>query len=134
LLLTAMAPSPESVTNYIDLPFKILKLSPTVPSFNEQEKISNNYMNSKDQHEQDLICMIEGCDAIGEEPIVLLDDTCLSDVDAYGENDDASQRDNFKNNEREDLIPVVVCGKHFGEIIEAYCSKNEPQNDTKTIK
>ena len=31
--------------------------------------------------------MVEGCDAIGEEPIVLLDDTCLSDVEAYGEYD-----------------------------------------------
>jgi hypothetical protein len=129
-----MAQSPESVTNYTDLPFKILKLSPTVPSFKEQEKISNNNMNSNDQYDQDLTCMIEGCNAIGEEPIVLLDDTCLSDVDAYGEYDDSPQRDNFKNNEREDLIPVVVCGKHFDEIIEAYCSKNEPQNDTKTTK
>jgi hypothetical protein len=134
MLLTGMAKSPESVTNYIDLPFKILKLSPTVSSFKEQEKISNNNMNSNDQYDQDLTCMIEGCDAIGEEPIVLLDDNCLSDVDAYGEYDDSHQRDNFKNNEREDLIPVVVCGKHFDEIIEAYCSKNEPQNYTKTTK
>src|SRR5919112_160355 len=108
-----MAQSPESVTNRIDLFFERLKLSPIVPSFNEQEKTSNNNMNSNDQYYQNLTCMIEGCDATGEEPIVLLDDTCLSDVDAYGEYDDSPQKDNFKNKEREDLIPVVVCRKHF---------------------
>lgn len=131
-----MALFPESVTKHIDLSSEGLKLSPIVPSFNEQEKISNNNMNSNDQYDQDLTCMIEGCDAIGEEPIVLLEDTCLSDVDAYVEYDDASERYNFKNNERDDLILIVVCGKHFDEIIEAYCSKKkiEPQKYTKKTK
>ena len=131
-----MASFPESVTNHINLSFKGLKLSVMVPSFNEQEKISDKYMNSHAQDDQDLTCMIEGCDALGEEPIALLDDVCLSDVDAYGEHDAnaASEGDNFKNNERDDLIPVVVCGKHFEKIIEAYYSKSETKNDVKITK
>jgi hypothetical protein len=93
-------------------------------------------MNNNDQYYQNLTCMIEGCDATGEEPIVLLDDTCLSDVDAYGQDDAAiaSERDSFKNNDRDDLIPVVVCGKHFDKIMEAYYSKSEPKNDVKITK
>ena len=123
------------MTKRINLSFKGIKLSTIVPSPNEQEKISNNYKNSKEQYDQELTCMVEGCDAIGEEPIVLLDDTCLSDVEAYGEyDDDASQRDNFKKNERDELIPVVVCSKHFDEISRTYYSKYEPQNDTKITK
>jgi hypothetical protein len=122
-----MASFPETVTKQINLSFKGLKLSVMVPSFSEPEKISDNYMNSNDQDDEDLTCMIEGCDAVGEEPIALLDDACLSDVDAYGEHDAAaSERDNFKNNERDDLIPVIVCSKHFDKIIEAYYSKSEP--------
>ena len=122
-----MASFPETAIKHINLSFKGLKLSAAVPSFNEPEKISDNYMSSNDQDDGDLTCMIEGCDAVGEEPIALLDDACLSDVDAYGEHDGAaSERDNFKNNETDDLIPVVVCGKHFGKIMEAYYSKSEP--------
>ena len=121
-----MASFPESVTIRKDPSFGGLKHSTIVPSFNNPEKPSNNYMNINDDYDQGLTCMIEGCDAIGEEPIALLDDTSLSDVDAYGKQADASQRDNFKNNERDDLIPVVVCGKHFDEIMEACYSKSEP--------
>jgi hypothetical protein len=134
-----MASFPESVTNHINPSFEGLKIPVIVPPFNEREKISDNYnyMNNHDQDDPELTCMIEGCDAVGEEPIALLDDACLSDVDAYGEHDAtafASERDNFKNNERDDLIPVVVCGKHFDEIIEAYYSKSEPKNGVKITK
>jgi hypothetical protein len=72
--------------------------------------------------EQDLICMIEGCNAVGEEVIGLLDEASISEnVDKYDdEHDDASQGNNFENNGRDNLIPAVVCGKHFDKLVEAY--------------
>jgi hypothetical protein len=71
--------------------------------------------------EEGLTCMIEGCDAIGEEVIGLLYEASLSEnVDKYDEHHYASRRNNFKNNEVDNLIPVVVCGKHFDKLTEAY--------------
>jgi hypothetical protein len=66
--------------------------------------------------------MIEGCDAAGEEVIALIDEGSLSD----SQYDIASLRNNVENNENDNLIPVIVCGKHFDKIIEAYYSKSEP--------
>ena len=71
--------------------------------------------------EQQLTCIIEGCDAIGEEVIALLDEASLSEnIDKYDEHHDAYQGKNFENNETGNLIPAVVCGKHFDKLIEAY--------------
>jgi len=82
--------------------------------------------------EQDLICMIEGCNAIGEEVIGLLDEASISeDVDKYDdEHDDASQGNNFENNERDNLIPAVVCSKHFDKLVEDYYCQ-EPSKGAK---
>ena len=66
--------------------------------------------------------MIEGCDAAGEEVIALIDEGSLSD----SQNDIASLRNNVENNEKDNLIPVIVCGKHFDKILEAYYSKSDP--------
>jgi hypothetical protein len=94
--------------------------------------------------------MIEGCSAMGEEVIALLDESSLSDVDKYDAEhhyDDSSsspQRNNFKNkksssddnddnnkNDSDNLIPAVVCRKHFEKLIEeAYYSKS----DLKVVK
>ena len=76
--------------------------------------------------EQDLICIIEGCNAAGEEVIALLDEGSLfENVDKYDEHHDASQGNNFENNERDNLIPAVVCGNHFDKLIEAYYAQND---------
>jgi hypothetical protein len=91
--------------------------------------------------EQDLICMIEGCNAIGEEVIGLLDEDSISeDVDKYDDNNnddeytdatgDAGQGNNFENNERDNLIPAVVCGKHFDKLVEDYYCQ-EPSKEAK---
>jgi hypothetical protein len=112
----------------LDIIANVLKLAMNVPSSNQQRKITSNNIDKNDQYDQDLTCMIESCDAIGEEVIALLDEASLSDVDKYDEHhdDDASQRNNFKNKERDNnnknnnLIPAVVCRKHFDKLIEAY--------------
>ncbi len=85
--------------------------------------------------EQDLTCMIEGCNAIGEEVIGLLDEaSLLENVDNYDEHtNDASQGDDFENNVRDNLIPAVVCGKHFDKIVEA-CYCQEPSKVITIIK
>lgn len=54
-------------------------------------------------------CIIEGCNETGEEGIALLDQDSPSD----GRYDVACPRNNFKNEENDNLIPVIVCGKHF---------------------
>jgi hypothetical protein len=83
--------------------------------------------------EQGLTCMIEGCNAMGEEVIALLSgEGSLSDyMNEYDEhhNDygvNPSQGSNLKNNDidndninNNNLIPAVVCGKHFGKLVEA---------------
>ena len=78
--------------------------------------------------------MIEGCDAVGEEVIGLLDEASLLenvDVDKYDEHtDDTSPGDDFENYEGDNLILAVVCGKHFEELLQAcYC-----QERSKVIK
>ena len=65
--------------------------------------------------EQGLICMIEGCDAIGEETIAFLDESSLSENVDY-----PSQGSNLENNSEDNLIPAIVCGKHFDKLMEAY--------------
>ena len=65
--------------------------------------------------EQGLICMIEGCDAIGEETIAFLDESSLSENADY-----PSQGNNLENNSEDNLIPALVCGKHFAKLMEAY--------------
>ena len=77
--------------------------------------------------EQDLTCMIEGCDAVGEEVIGLLDEaSLLENVNKYDEHtdDDASPGDDFENNKRDNLIPAVICGKHLDMLVETcYCQE-----------
>jgi hypothetical protein len=87
--------------------------------------------------EQDLTCMIEGCDAIGEEVIGLLDEaSLLENVDKYDElTHDVSPGDDFENNEEDNLIPAVVCGNHFDKIVEAcYCQEPSKVIKNKQIK
>jgi hypothetical protein len=114
--------SPETITKRIS--FGKLGISVIVPVFNQQRKIFHRNIDKNDQYDQDLTCMVEGCVAIGEEVIALLDEASLSDVDEYDDDDEhhASQGNNFKNKKEEDydLIPVIVCGKHFDMLIEAY--------------
>jgi hypothetical protein len=70
--------------------------------------IFHRNIDKNDQYDQDLTCMVEGCVAIGEEVIALLDEASLSDVDEYDDDDDdddehhASQGNNFKNKKEED--------------------------------
>jgi hypothetical protein len=127
-----------------------------VPASNQQrKKITSNDIDKDDQYdgqqeEEDLTCMIEGCSAMGEEVIALLDESSLSDVDKYDVHhyDEASlsspppppQRNGFKNkksssddnndedNNNDNLIPAVVCSKHFDKLIEeAYTAKSVPR-------
>ena len=115
-----------------------------VPASNQQRKkitsnkIDNHYQ-YEDDDQEDLTCMVEGCGAMGEEVIALLDESSLSDVDKYDEHHhydaaaSSSQRNNFKNNKKsssdddnndndsDNLIPAVVCRTHFDKLIEAVC-------------
>jgi len=116
-----MASPPEPGSKRINISFGGLHLSVIFPSFNHEGKIPSSHRESDDQNEQDMKCMIEGCDANGEEVIALLNQGSLSD----GEYDIAFPRSNFKNNESDKLIPAVVCSKHFDKIIEAYYSKSD---------
>ena len=116
-----MASSPEPATKRINISFGGLHLPVIIPSFDQQRKIPLSHRESNDQYEQDLKCMIEGCDATGEEVIALLDQGSLSD----SEHDIASPRNNFENKENDNLIPAIVCSKHFDKIIEAYYSKSD---------
>jgi hypothetical protein len=109
--------------------FKEAEISTNVSASNQQrKKITSNNTDKNDQYDQeDLTCMVEGCSAMGEEVIALLDEASLSDVDRYEEHDDdddASKRNNFKNkksdNNNSNLIPAIVCRKHFDKLIEAY--------------
>ena len=108
--------------------FKEVDISINVSASNQQrKKITSNNTYKNDQYDQeDLTCMVEGCSAMGEEVIALLDEASLSDVDRYEEydDDDASKRNNFKNKESDNnnsnLIPAIVCRKHFAKLIEAY--------------
>jgi hypothetical protein len=108
--------------------FKEVDKSINVSASNQQrKKITSNNKDKNDQYDQeDLTCMVEGCNAMGEEVIALLDEASLSDVDRYEEydDDDASKRNNFKNkksdNNNSNLIPAIVCRKHFAKLIEAY--------------
>jgi hypothetical protein len=110
----------------LDIIANILKLAINVSASNQQRKITSNNIDKNDQYDQDLTCMVEGCGAMGEEMIALLDEASLSDVDKYDEHHDhdASQRNNFKNkesdNDNNNLIPAIVCSKHFDKLIEAY--------------
>lgn len=90
-----------------------------------QHQIFHRNIDKNERHDQDLTCMVEGCVAIGEELIALLDEATLSDVDEYDDEHHASHRNNFKNKkEGYNLFPVIVCGKHFQMLIEAYyCHK-----------
>lgn len=111
--------SPETITKRIS--FRKLGISITVPKFNQQRKIFHRNIDKNEQDDQDLTCMVEGCVTIGEEVIALLDEASLSDVDEYDDEHNASQGNNFKNKEEGyNLIPVIVCGKHFHMLIEAY--------------
>jgi hypothetical protein len=108
--------------------FKEVDKSINVSASNQQrKKITSNNKDKNDQYgQEDLTCMVEGCNAMGEEVIALLDEASLSDVDRYEEydDDDASKRNNFKNkksdNNNSNLIPAIVCRKHFAKLIEAY--------------
>jgi hypothetical protein len=128
--------------------------SANIPASNQQrKKIISNKIDHDDQYDdqEDLTCMVEGCGAMGEEVIALLDESSLSDVDKYDEHhhydaaafSSSSQRNNFKNKKSSDddnnvnnvnidnLIPAVVCRKHFDKLIEeAYHSKS----DLKVVK
>ncbi len=66
--------------------------------------------------EPDLICMIEVCDATGEEMIALLDESFLTENMDY-----PSRGRNFEIKSEGNLIPAIVCGKHFEKLTEAYC-------------
>jgi hypothetical protein len=127
-----------------------------VPASNQQrKKITSNNIDNDDQYddqeeEEELTCMIEGCGAMGEEVIALLDEASLSDVDKYDDEhhhdgtSSSSERNNFENkksssdnvnnnnkNDSDNLIPAVVCRKHFEKLIEeAYYSKS----DLKVVK
>jgi hypothetical protein len=117
-----MALSPEPVTKRINISYRRLHLSPIFPSCDQQGKIPySGEVEDNDQYNQDLRCMIEGCDATGEEVIALLYEDPLS----YGEHDTASHRNNFENKESDNLIPAIVCGKHFDKVIEVYYSKSD---------
>ncbi len=116
-----MPSSREPATKRINISFRGLRLSAIVPSFDQWRKIPYNHGERNDQYDQDVRCMIEGCDAAGEEVIALLDEGSLAD----GAHDVASSRENFENNENDHLIPAIVCGKHFDDIMEAYYSKSE---------
>jgi hypothetical protein len=79
--------------------------------------------------EQDLTCMIEGCNAIGEEVIGLLDEaSLLENVDNYDEHTNDASQGRFRKYVRDNLIPALVCGKHFDKIVEA-CYCQEPSKE-----
>ena len=69
--------------------------------------------------EPDLICMVEGCDATGEEIIALLDESSLTENIAY-----PSRGGNFEIKSEDNLIPAIVCGKHFEKLTEDYCCQD----------
>ena len=73
--------------------------------------------------------MIEGCNAIGEEVIGLLDEaSLLENVDNYDEHTNDASQGRFRKYVRDNLIPGVVCGKHFDKIVEA-CYCQEPSKE-----
>jgi hypothetical protein len=68
----------------------------------------------------DGICMIDGCDAQGEEFIALLEDDSNANQDRV---DSPYMRQRSKVKEpsgSDEIIPAIVCSKHFDELILAY--------------
>ena len=103
-------------------------LSPAVSPFRQQRKTISNNVAWNDEKAQELTCIIEGCNAPGKEMIALLDEASFSDIPvhqrdaevvSFENNFDKKGWDNDNTNET-DLIPAVVCGKHFDKLIEAY--------------
>ena len=107
----------------------------------QQPKTISNNKEKIDQYDQDLICMIEGCNAMGEEVVAVLSEGSSPSDNVYEYNehhhsnsnntdDLPPQRSNFDNEERANdnvsntnLIPVLVCDKHFGKLMKAYYCK-----------
>jgi hypothetical protein len=103
-------------------------VSPAVSPFRQQRKTISNNIAWNHEKAQELTCIIEGCNSPGKEMIALLDEASFSGVPVHqrdaevvfeGSNFDKKGWDNDNTNET-DLIPAVVCGKHFDKLIEAY--------------